>query len=199
MKIDEHILSTFLPKYLTPEKQADLWEEIRNFPRISRFYLSPELGVENALQGDGWHGFSVIHFNTLEKKTITGMVISNSCDIDPNNIRSHEGRVVFAPIVRMGKYRRLLEKNGMDADKLNGHFESIRRQEVTSIFYLPQVSSDFEESIVFLDDLHSQGISDFVATDRCRKFQLNQTAFYLLMIKLSIHFSRLNEGFSRYS
>ena len=35
------------------------------------------------LQGDGWRGFQLFMFDTGKRRSVQGLVISNSCDVDP--------------------------------------------------------------------------------------------------------------------
>lgn len=188
----------YLPKYLTSTQQRELFEQLREFPRIREFYLDkpPE---QTLLQGDGWRGFVVLDFFTSERKVISGVILSNSCDISPENLQMLPGRVLFSPLIRLSKYRRLLRDAGRSDEQIEGKLASIRKQEVTSIFWLPELPGTFEESMILLDDIHTHPLDDFVQRDRSRIFTLSQVGFYVLLLKLSIHFSRFQEGVQRYN
>src|SRR5438034_1007373 len=89
--------SIFLPKYLTPAQKNELFSELQSFPDISGFYLPPGVVDANVLlQGDGWRGFLVIDFFSLQKKRISGVIISNSCDIDVRNQKTLSPRILFS-------------------------------------------------------------------------------------------------------
>lgn len=191
-------IKLYLPKYLTPENQQLLYSELRTFPNNKNFYLSGKY-PDNYLQGDGWTGFIAIGFETLKKKSVSGVIISNSCDIDPNNKRDRKPNILFAPLIRLSKFEELLQREGKKKDDLSAILSSLRRQEITSIFYLPEDSGPIRESLILLDDIHQQPLHNFHKVEKSKIFTLNQYAFYLFLIKLSIHFSRFNEGVNRFA
>lgn len=183
------------PSYLTPQKQAELWAELRRAPRDCQYYW---LGAEERLlQGDGWRGFVVIHFDTLERKTVTGVVLSNSCDVNPLNVRALPTNILFAPVIPLERYCERLRSAGQTTQQIESVCNALRSQEITSLFYLPELPGVMQASLVLLDDVHSQPLADFLAREPVRLFSLTQVAFYLLLIKLSIHFLRVAEGIWR--
>ena len=186
----------YLPKYLTPSAVKELFDELRLFPDNPKFYWH---GTPSAdlLQGDGWKGLVAIDFRTLEKKTVSGVIFSNSCDIDVSNPRGREMNVLFAPLIRLSRYDRLLAESGRSPEQIADTLTSIRKQKVTYVFHLPHIPGVMEESIVLLDDIHAHPLSDFLSCERSRVFTLTQYAFYVFLLKLSIHFSRFQEGLAR--
>lgn len=194
-----HQIRVVLPKYLTPEMQEDLWREIRRFPNNASFYLPEGSVEEDLLQGDGWRGLVAVNVETLEQKRVAGLLISNSCDIDLSNERTLLPRVLFAPILSLNSLEAVYQEAGRSEEQLESFLATARRQEVTNIFYLPTAPyGPDQECIVVLDDIHQQPIRTFVEGVRTRVFRLNQFAFWTLLIKLSIHFSRFNEEVARY-
>lgn len=188
--------SIFLPKYLTPEQHRQLYEELRAFPTNTNYFTQkPDLRDE-LLQGDGWTGLVAINFKTRESKPISGVIISNSCDVNADNERALPVNVLFAPIIRLNRYEELLRK-GLDFQRAENVVGDIRRQRVTSLIYLPAFSDVIEESIVPLDDIHSHPLDDFIQQERSKIFTLSQYGFYIFLLKLSIHFSRFQEGVVR--
>ena len=189
----------FLPKYLSPSQQQSLFDEIKRFPAKVSYYTPPSaIGVEDMLQGDGWRGLIAIDFDTLEKKPVSGIIISNSCDIVAENAHDHSPNVLFAPIVKLDSFLNLLRDAGKSAQDVNAKADVIRKQAISSLFYLPKYEGVMEDSIVVLDDIHRHPLQHFLASTRIRLFRLTQFAFYLFVIKLSIHLHRLNEGVARY-
>jgi hypothetical protein len=150
------------------------------------------------LQGDGWKGLLVINFKTLEKKSISGIVLSNSCDISLENKRSLPINILFAPIIRLSKYIELLRQAGESNEQIESRLYELRRQHMTQIFYLPERSDVIEESIVVLDNVHTHPRDDFHEETNSKVFTLNQYAFYIFLMKLSIHFCRFQEKISRF-
>jgi hypothetical protein len=191
-------VSLFLPKYLTPSQKQDLYSEMLRFPGATQFYLHrPDLR-DQLLQGDGWQGFIAINFHTGQRKVVSGVILSNSCDVSTDNSRSLPVNILFAPLVNMSQYEQLLLANGKSPAQVGSQFNEIRNQKVTSMFYLPRLSGVIEESIILLDDIHVHPLRDFLEVSHEPLFQLNQFAFYLFLIKLSIHFCRFQEGLKRF-
>jgi hypothetical protein len=106
--------------------------------------------------------------------------------------------VLFTPLIALEKYAVRLTTAGKAKDQVETILSSIRRQRVTSIFYLPECPGQIEESILLLDDIHAHPLDDFLRVERQSIFTLNQSAFYLFLIKLSIHFCRFNEKIQRF-
>lgn len=188
----------FLPKYLTPDQQKQLFEELDSFPENQQFYLNPEQFPNEMLQGDGWSGFLAINFKTLEQKTVSGIVLSNTCDISANNERRLPVNISFAPIISLSKYINCLRVAGQSEPKIENMLIEIRRQHTTQIFYLPECSGVVGESIVVFDNIHTHPRDAFLESTNSKIFTLNQLAFYVFLMKLSIHFCRFNEGISRF-
>lgn len=191
-------IAVFLPKYLSPREQAGLFDEIKRLPNAIAFYDRRRDLEADLLQGDGWRGLVAINFDSLERKSLSGVIISNSCDIDIANKRDISPNVLFAPIIRLSDFCALLERSGKSAEEIAARLDVIRSQRITSIFYLPKYDGVIDESLILLDDIHRHPLRDFVKVDRAKVFTLTQTAFYLFLIKLSVHFHRVNEGVHRY-
>ena len=189
----------YLPKYLTPERSAQLFSELKKFssdPTYNKnFYWTPASDL--LLQGDGWKGLIAVDFYTSERKAVSGVILSNSCDIDISNPRVYDNRFLFAPLIRIVSFEQLLRDAGKDRQQITNTLSSIRNQTTSYVFYLPSIPGAFEESMILLDDIYAQPLKSFLETKESRSFALSQYAFYLLLIKLSIHFSRFQEGVPR--
>ena len=131
------------------------------------------------------------------------MVLSNTCDLDFGNKRHYyQSRLVYAPIFKLSKYKRLLEeKDGLLAVNIEQHINSIKEQRISSIFYLPEFDGVIEESIVFLDRVVNSSIEQISLEDldEERIFTLSDFGFYVLVFKISVHFSRIRENVERHS
>ena len=187
----------FLPKYLTPEQQRELFHELKAFPDNFNYYLN-NFFKDGYLQGDGWKGFVAINFHTLQKKTVSGVIISNSCDIDPQNQSTLARNVLFSPLIKLSKYIELLKRHRKNKNSIISQLNDIRHQRVTRLFYFPLHSGIGDESIIVLDNIQSNPLSYFHATEKSKIFTLSQYGFYLFLIKLSIHFSRFQENVQRF-
>lgn len=106
MDISPESLQAHIPFYLTQPQKEGLVRALNSFPDHFEYYCN--LHFNEMLQGDGWAGLDVIQFETGARDKIKGIVLSNSCDIAPDNKRSLPANVVFAPIIRLSKYRKCL-------------------------------------------------------------------------------------------
>lgn len=195
MKLEE--IPEYLPYYLTEEKKEGLALALKDFPEKINYFTNQHFEFGTVLQGDGWKGFDVVNIQSMEKKSIKGMVLSNSCDISIANPRDIPTSIVFAPIISLNSYEDKLKESGISEERIRSKFQSIKKQEVTSLFYLP-ASGDLEESIILLDNLHSLPVRYFQEkTSRKKVFTLSQIGFYLFLFKLSIHFCRFHENLQR--
>ncbi|HJZ80973.1 MAG TPA: hypothetical protein VKD91_11530 [Pyrinomonadaceae bacterium] len=191
-------IKLFLPKYLTPAQTEELYSELKQFPTDKPFYLTRTDLEDELLQGDGWRGFVVINFFTGERRTVSGVIISNSCDIFTENERALETKILFAPLIKLSRYIEQLRAVGKSEEQIRNIITDIRRQHITKIFYLPGIPERFEESIILFDDIHNHPLTHFVQQERTSIFTLNQVWFYIFLLKLSIHFSRFQEGVQRF-
>jgi len=84
-------IKLYLPKYLSENSEQDLFENLKGFPQNidSRMYTSRHLNEEVIFQGDGIEGFLVVNLPDRTIKDAKVVVLSNTCDIDLNNVRLH--------------------------------------------------------------------------------------------------------------
>lgn len=195
-------IKKYLPSYLSAESYSVLIKELSNFPSNvdSRFYWN--FADESVIfQGDGINSMPIVLMESLDKgsKWVPCLIFSNTCDLDLLNKRPFGStRIVYAPIVKMSKYKDVLISKRIEINKIEDHFKTIREQRFTQIFYLPK-KDNFEESIVFLDKTlnidNTFILRENLATERI--FSLSNYGFYLFLFKLSVHFSRIQERVDR--
>lgn len=198
MQASDENLSVHIPYYLTGEQKDGLKKALSDFQSNadSEYYLNKY--TDQILQGDGWSGLEVIEFNTFKKRSIKGIIVSNSCDINVSNSRDLPTKITFAPIIKLSGYLNLLKKAGIAEEAANAKIEAIKAQEVTSLFYLPSSGVLEDEYIAILQDIQSIPAKAHKNNDNCKKlFTLNMFGFYLFTFKLSIHFCRLHEDVDR--
>lgn len=194
-------IEKYLPRYLSPETEEQLFSELRQFPEnIDRGFYSYKLRKENVLyQGDGIRELLIINLPDKTEGYVPSIILSNSCDINPENKRLFPSRIVYAPIFNLKKYRlKLLQEGIKTHETIQQHIESIRKQRVTQIFYLPIGDELREESIVFLDriyNLPSNLFGEEISNNKL--FTLSQYGHYIFLFKLSIHFTRITEKVER--
>jgi len=202
MTFDPEFLKNQIPYYLTSEDQNALLKELEQITSNAggEFVLSSirDQFKNQMIQGDGWTGFEVYDFLSSTKRTVRGMVVSNSCDISTENNRDIPSRIIFAPLVKLSKYKELLSTNGIADDRIDSKIEAIKKQKTTNMFYLPSGNHLSDDYIVRLDDIHSLTMSNHMNHEKREKlFTLNMPGFYMFILKLSVHFCRLHEGIQR--
>jgi hypothetical protein len=158
-KIQRH-----LPLYLNPEERGQLFDEIRRFPEnIDQRIYTEYLGKfeSNILQGDGIDGQSLVFLPKAEVKKGRVFIISNTCDIDLSNSRIQPPRAMYCPIIKFSRYKELVEGSDFygSSEAINNHLESVRKQQITNMFYLPQ-HGNLDESIALLDAINLNRIEE---------------------------------------
>lgn len=202
MTLSEESFEKFLPKYLSAENYETLLQELKAFPENldSRIYTI-DLEKEIIYQGDGMKNLPIVNLMDIDQgvKRMPCLVLSNTCDMDVANKRFFPASMMYAPIVNMHKYTEILKKNGISERKIESHLENLKKQRLTQIMYLPAYAPQIEESVVFLDRiLHID--NQFIKREdlnELRLFSLSDYGFYLLIFKLSVHFSRIQEKVNR--
>ena len=202
MELDPETLREQIPSYLTDESQRSLLKELKKFTRSKKadVFLDDHHNVhkEKMLQGDGWRGFELFLFDTGERRSAKGIVISNSCDINPANRRESSTKITFAPLVRLSAFKRLLDQSNIKAESVEAKIEAIRSQKISNIFFIPAGGPLEEDYLVRLDDIYSMPTECHQKhPDREKLFTLSMVGFYLFVLKLSVHFCRFHEAVIR--
>jgi len=157
LSLDE--IKIYLPKYLSPESEENLFDQLKQFPENmdDRLYTNYLLEPEVIYQGDGIKGLLVVNLPDTEIRLAPGMILSNTCDLDERNKRLFPSSLVYAPIFNLEKYEKELLASEIlkEAEQIADHIYAIKKQRVTQIFYLPKGGTLENESIVFLDRLNS--------------------------------------------
>lgn len=190
---------TYLPKYLSADAQQDLFKELEQFPENIdlRLYTSKLEHEQTVFQGDGLARVWVSNLPDPRVQETRVMVLSNTCDVATENKRLLGPRLIYCPIISLPKYEGIVRETGAIAPEQ--HLEDIRRQRVTSMFYLPTNGALGEEAIALLDrinncDLQKLNVEELTNT---RLFTLSDYGFYMFLFKLSIHLTRIREGVRR--
>jgi len=202
MDLEEKI-QRHLPLYLNPEDRGALFEELKSFPDNidQRIYTNnSDIFENNLLQGDGVDNQKLIFLpdTTIKEKRV--FIISNTCDIDLSNPRIQSPKVIYCPIIKFSAYKNLVESSGFfnNPESIQDHLTAIRKQRITSMFYLPS-HGDLDESIALLDSLNHCRLDEDCLANMIgnRVFSLGNYGFYLFLVKLSIHLNRIEEGINR--
>ena len=202
MNLDAETLIQQIPYYLTAEDQKILLDELTAISRggAAEYLLGKyrDSFKELMLQGDGWTSFQLFLFETGELRSVRGIVLSNSCDVDPENPREVPARILFTPLVKLAAFKALLDASGIGAERVAAKISAIRAQKTSNIFSLPAGGVLQEEYVVRFDEAHNMPVAAHVRSEgREKLFTLNNTGFYMLVLKLSVHFCRLQEKVNR--
>lgn len=206
MSISFEEVKKYLPHYLSATSQHDLFRELKQFPKNidQRLYSSFSLKRALIYQGDGLDGLMVINLPQLDSNELPAMVLSNTCDINPENKRFFPSRLVYAPIFQLERYQAMLieefvETEEYPLEKIENHISNIKKQLNTQILFLPKGAGLQNDSIVFLDRVNNYPIDSLPVEEipKRRLFSLSNYGFYLFLVKLSIHFNRIREDVDR--
>lgn len=199
--MNESELKIYLPKFLSAESFNLLLNGLKDFPENidSRMYTTFLKGEKNIFQGDCLDGLHIVNIETLQKKNVRGIILSNTCDIDPANQRLLPASIVFAPLIGLSPYIDILKKGGLSEEKLTSHISSLKRQSTTHMLYLPSFADKLEESVVFLDKIHSipARMIDLEEIDNQRVVSLSDYGSYMFLFKISMHFTRIQDKVER--
>lgn len=193
----------FLPKYLSAESQEELFAELKSFPEnIDKRFFTELLKASKVLyQGDGIRDLPIVEFATRTFLDVKALIISNTCDTDPTNKRRFSAYAAYAPILNLSKWEATLKSNRPKGEwqSIEGHIQGIRAQTVTQFFYLPPSPALPNESFVRLDRLFSIPTDEIPADSipERRIFTLSNYGFYVLLFKLSLHFTRIQDSIDR--
>lgn len=184
-----------IPYYLTEDAKKGLTQALNDFPQNTQYYLSQSTELSDTLlQGDLFAELPVQHGS--ETKHIKGIILSNSCDISPDNKRELPVNVLFAPLVSLELYTKKLAAADVTENAINSKIEMIRQQKITNIFYLPESPDDGRpECIVYLDQVYflRTAILLKILEEGKKISTLSQVGFYIFILKLSVHFCRFHE------
>lgn len=208
------LIRTFLPKYLTPEKQENLFKTVQeNFP----FSIDPNLiyskipEVEYYYQGDCIVDIPFSSFNEGQFETayLNGIIASNTCDISPDNKRLDIPNIQFASVFSLNEYIETLKNKNINQQRIDSFIDNLKGNRISNLFYLPEKKNGqnviLEESFVRFDINVTLPISIFAgdtydnsyAPKGDRLISFSNYGFYLFLIKLSVHYCRFREGVFR--
>lgn len=195
--IDLENLERVIPVYLSDASKIRLATNLANCQDNYHYFANGWEGPDEPLQGDGWNHFWLVDFEG-NKRMVSGIVCSNSCDIDISNPSMRSRNILFAPVVALSSYEAQLRNERISEARIQTHLQAIKRQEKTELFYLPE-SVHTPECVVMLDDIRPQPLNTFLNGGSAKKllFRLNNFGFYMFLMKLAIHFSRFGEKLDR--
>lgn len=198
-------LSKALPTYLTDATRKSLEDELKVFldsPSIVRDPFSPYKN-DFFLQGDllrkvPFPTWKEGNFSTFNDSNC--IILSNTCDIDTNNIRMNQVECVLAPILSVDKFMNALRSRQYSEEKIKNFYTSLKDYKISNLFYLPM-----DENFKFCRS--SKGY--FVSLDKAfylprnilnlnqHEKSLNQFSSYLFTFQISVNFCRFHDKVDR--
>jgi hypothetical protein len=197
-------IELFLPKYLSSDSIDELYKNLKSFPKSldDRLYTEYLKNEEIIYQGDGIGSLLAVNLPSVDLKEISGMVLSNTCDIDQSNKRNLPSTIVYAPIISLEKYVELIKREtSKEESQIQDHIQEIKNQRITQLFFLPKYGDKLEESIVPLDRLFNIK-NDYIDRKNLKErriFTLSDFGNYLFVFKISMHFTRIQDRVERKS
>lgn len=192
-------IKIYLPKYLSDEQQEHLFNELKAFPANldSRFFTDLLRNEPVLYQGDGYSSVVFPDFESKEFRSVKGFLMSNTCDSHLGNKRMFEPFVSLAPIFSLSKWEEKLLAE-FPPQSVQSHLDSVRSQKVSQFFYLP-ANAGLEERFVRFDCVFSLPINEEQQKALLvgRLFTLSNYGFYMLLMKLGIHLTRVQEKVDR--
>lgn len=200
--IDFEEIKIYLPKYLSIESEQNLFNNLKNFPNNinTRIYSTFHLNDQIIYQGDGLEGLLIINLPDSHIRKSKAIILSNTCDINLDNIRMYPPSICYSPIFNLQKFiNRLKVRNAASPEKISHFVNSLKKQKISQIFYLPKGGKLDSDSFIFLNKINSCDNSSIERKNlnKMRLFSLSNYGLYLFLFKLSIHFSRIREDVDR--
>lgn len=198
--LDEEI-KKYLPQYLSEVELNNLRKELEKFPTDGTKDTVYTIALANAdylLQGDGVANMDYINFPNVVIKPIDVMLLSNTCDMSIENKRMNPCRIMYAPILKFDIYARKLRES-FPSQRVDNHLRDIKAQQISQAMFLPKGGKMDYDGIVFFDRAISIPLSEETMQSMCdnKLFTLSNFGLYLLLLKLSIHFTRIQERIDR--
>ena len=112
-------IQAYLPKYLSEENYRNLLKELDSFPNnIDQRMYTTSLPDNVIFQGDGYDSLPFVNLMRMEDgcKYRSGIVLSNTCDIAPENRRLYSSSIIYAPIMDLQKYVESLQVCNIQED-----------------------------------------------------------------------------------
>lgn len=188
-----------MPAGLAASDLRELYVDLQRIESGTRFrYYSPH-EFPFLLQGDSFSGapYIIVTVDELTARKTSVVLLSNTCDVSVDNERKEPAYVSVAPLIRVSRWRNALAQLGVSKYSVEETLRQARLHKVSSLFVLQPGFGIEEESLVAFNQVQSMPIARFDGAKPQRLATLSQAAFWLLTVKLSIHFCRTQEGVSR--
>lgn len=153
------------------------------------------VGVPNhltdRLQGDFLEAFPVSYIDPAEKPLVkrqTVMVINNTCDLPPGRSQM----VSVAPVFDLGKFLEARAK-ARGADSVANFEKDLRKHQISELLLIPTLKGFSNGALVRLDMICTVPMLflEQAVTQGTRCASFSQSGFYVLLMKLTHHLTRM--------
>jgi hypothetical protein len=190
-----------LPRYLSDEKIDYLLKGLEDYPNMSNIYANSP--PDYWMQGDIFKDIDYPYYvdGKYEIAKTDAMLISNTCDVSLDNMRDfYTSQLAFVPVANLQSYENgLLTK--FSRERVKSHIDAIRKQGITSFFYIPPKSTHDQEKFARFDMVFSIYLKNMKITKEQllsnRVLSFSNNGFYILLYKISRHFTRIFEAIDR--
>lgn len=200
-------IKLYLPQYLSSSEKDILIKELRKFPTNGTkdtIYTSALDKTQYLLQGDGIDQVPYVSFPDTTQKKTSVILLSNTCDMSIDNLggRLNNCRILYSPLIKFEKYEAILRSKysgDKDQKRIDNHLKDIKAQHITQALFLPKGGNLEYDSIIFFDRAISIPLKEELTNEmsKNRIFTLSNFGFYLFLLKISIHFTRIQEKIDR--
>lgn len=177
-----------LPPFLSSAKKQEILDAIKDFPEK----FNPYQYVKDdpfAEQGDIFSEVPFYFYETNQREPKIAMVLSNACDISPENKRYAPVKVITALLLKFDSYSDLIRRHLSSASATSIE-RDIKSQKITDMMYLPKGASLKEDYILKFDCLTTIPLKEFLTNRGERLARLSLFGYYMLLFKLSVYFCR---------
>jgi hypothetical protein len=174
-------ISAYLPQHLQP-----FAVHLKQFPSgYEKWIYASSLPAET-YQGDVFAQIPLIAVDddgNAVRPELNGMVISTTCDAQPN-----QGEfILFAPVIDLEDYRQNSELKG---EALINHIQALTENKISGLMFLPDAPG-IRSSFVDFGKVCPISTALFHSyRGRKQLLSLSQCGHYFLLVKLAYHFCR---------
>lgn len=192
-------ITQYLPQYLSEESLRDLFAQLKDFPEnLTSMYLASIKYPDEVLQADIIDDIPVFDLPDTSMKKSKVLVISNSCDNDIANSRLFPMSISYVPILKFDSLITKLRSLEIPSQKIDSFIENVKKQTLTNVIFLPRGTVFDEDLVAFLDRSLNINQSKFLKLAKNNKIAtMSNYGFYIFLLKLSIHFTRIREKIDR--
>jgi len=143
----------FLPRHLSEDQRELLVSTLEKFPQnfYAHAYSAERLDTDEILQGDGLVAAPVGFFPKPQIRDQLVMVLSNTCDVDPENKRIQPSIMQYSPVLSAEGYEAKLKEEGVDDDRVRSHLAELKNQKISNALFLPKGGRLEKDAVVFID------------------------------------------------